>query len=419
MGQGSGGSGSGSRSTNFDINYSFDIYSLQADGQTPTTFERAVENFKGVINHNELKAFDFESPGFEEEIDTRNNPLKLDLQAKELKAGDQITLLSGDPAINWFSREELTTSKDRIEFTLSSKELEDLGVDEFTLVIEDDDTKTPGLQAGGETIDTSLATANGSSENEAIEYIIDNELFSSTDFIRLSAGSIDQSGKIVSEEFGRTEDEFADFTPNEGRPDQPDTDPVLDGDDVITGDNGDNTLDGGEGNNVLRGLDGNDVLTTGAGSDNLDGGNGDDDLSSGAGNDILTGGAGSDLFDCGDGNDTVDGGDGNDDIFGAGGDDLINGGNGDDLLNGGAGQDVLVGDGGADIFEIGTAGGTDIIRDFNYGQDLIGLSDGITFEDLIVTQGDGAAILSYQDQAIASISGGTPGQINESLFSEI
>jgi hypothetical protein len=71
----------------------------------------------------------------------------------------------------------------------------------------------------------------------------------------------------------------------------------------------------------------------------------------------------------------------------------------------------LVGDGGADIFAVSTLGDADILRDFNYGQDLIGLSDGITFEDLIVTQGDGAAILSYQAQAIASI--------NASLFTAI
>jgi Ca2+-binding RTX toxin-like protein len=197
------------------------------------------------------------------------------------------------------------------------------------------------------------------------------------------------------------------------------TDPSLDGDDVLTGDNGDNTLNGGEGNNVLRGLDGFDVLTTGAGSDNLDGGNGDDRLSSGGGNDILTGGAGADNIDGGDGNDTIDGGDGNDSILGGGGDDLLRGGNGDDIINGGAGLDVLVGDGGADVFAVNTLGGADVIRDFNYGQDLIGLSDGITFDDLIVTQGDGAAILSFQDQAIASISGGTPSQVNASLFTTI
>jgi Ca2+-binding RTX toxin-like protein len=212
-----------------------------------------------------------------------------------------------------------------------------------------------------------------------------------------------------------------DVTASGGTPNPPadPTDPVLNGDDVLTGDNGDNTLNGGEGNNVLRGQEGNDVLTAGAGSDNLDGGNGDDRLSSGDGNDTLTGGAGADNIDGGDGNDTIDGGDGNDSILGGGGDDLLRGGNGDDIINGGAGLDVLVGDGGADVFALNTLGGTDVIRDFNYGQDLIGLSDGITFDDLIVTQGDGAAILSYQDQAIASISGGTPGQVNGSLFTTI
>jgi hypothetical protein len=49
----------------------------------------------------------------------------------------------------------------------------------------------------------------------------------------------------------------------------------------------------------------------------------------------------------------------------------------------------------------------------------MGLSDRITFDQLTITQGDDATILSYQDQAIASISGGIPGQINASLFTAI
>ncbi|MEO1671014.1 MAG: Ig-like domain-containing protein, partial [Cyanobacteria bacterium J06631_2] len=70
-------------------------------------------------------------------------------------------------------------------------------------------------------------------------------------------------------------------------PEPPTETPLLDGDDVISGDNGDNTLLGGEGNNILYGFGGDDVLRTGSGSDNLQGDNGDDDLAAGGGKDII------------------------------------------------------------------------------------------------------------------------------------
>jgi Ca2+-binding RTX toxin-like protein len=367
MGRGSGGRGGGRRSNSFDAVYNFDIYSLEADGRTPADFKGAVENFKGQLDDTNANEFDFAVPnvGYEEyEIDTTQNPLTLDLQVNEFKAGEKITLLSGDPVVGTDPSTPSTATSDRLEFTLTSDELTHLGIDEFTLIIEDDDLATPGLQAGGKTIDTALATANGFSENDAIKYIIDDGLFSLIDTIRVSGGSIDRSGQIVSNESEVSGGII--FEPNEGRPDQPGTEnPGTNGDDVLTGDNGDNTLSG-------------------------DGGN-----------------------------DTLTGGDGDDFLFGGDGDDLLNGGNGDDILYGGAGHDVLVGDCGADIFKIDASGGTDVIRDFNYCQDLIGLSDGITFDDLIITQGNGAAIISYQDKAIASVSGANPCQLKESLFTEI
>jgi Ca2+-binding RTX toxin-like protein len=88
-------------------------------------------------------------------------------------------------------------------------------------------------------------------------------------------------------------------------------------------------------------------------------------------------------------------------------------------LSGGEGQDVLIGSGGADIFVINILGDNDMIQDFDFGEDIIGLSDGITFDQLTITQGDGAAILSYQDQAIASVSGATPDQIGADNFTTI
>ena len=195
--------------------------------------------------------------------------------------------------------------------------------------------------------------------------------------------------------------------------------PLLDGDDVISGDNGNNTLLGGEGNNILYGFGGDDVLQTGSGADNLQGDNGNDFLDAGGGNDIITGGRGNDIIDGGDGNDTIDAGGQDDAVFGGSGDDLINGGNGNDTLNGGAGNDVLVGDGGSDVFVVNTLGGTDTIRDFNFSQDVIGLSDGITFDQITISQGNGAAIINFNGQAIGLISGGTPSQFDASKFIEV
>ena len=192
--------------------------------------------------------------------------------------------------------------------------------------------------------------------------------------------------------------------------------PLLNGDDVISGDNGNNIIDGGEGNNILYGFDGDDFLQTGSGSDNLQGNNGNDTLNAGGGNDIITGGDGNDIIDGGDGNDTIDAGSQDDNVFGGSGDDLINGGNGNDTLNGGAGNDVLVGDGGSDIFVLNALGGNDTIRDFNFDHDTIGLSDGITFDQITITQGNGAALVNFNSQTIGSISGGTPNQFDASKF---
>ena len=97
---------------------------------------------------------------------------------------------------------------------------------------------------------------------------------------------------------------------------------------------------------------------------NLDGGNGKDTLN----------GAG--------GNDTLDGGNGKDVLFGAGGDDLLFGGNGKDTLDGGVGNDTLEGGNGKDLFVIAAGEGTDTINDFGRGADLIGLADGLTFDEL-------------------------------------
>jgi Ca2+-binding RTX toxin-like protein len=85
---------------------------------------------------------------------------------------------------------------------------------------------------------------------------------------------------------------------------------------VLTTDSGDiggtgnglaNVITGNGGNNALSGAGGDDVVNGGAGSDNIDGGTGNDTITGGTGDDVMTGGAGNDLlvFAAGFGNDVV------------------------------------------------------------------------------------------------------------------
>ena len=105
------------------------------------------------------------------------------------------------------------------------------------------------------------------------------------------------------------------------------------------------------GMDLLSGGPGNDWLEGGYGADQLDGGDGNDELHGDylddpilGGNDLLSGGAGDDLLLGGAGDDAIYGGDGSD---------RADAGNGDDRLWGGAGSDTLLGDAGADLLHGG------------------------------------------------------------------
>ena len=84
--------------------------------------------------------------------------------------------------------------------------------------------------------------------------------------------------------------------------------------------------------------------------------------------------------------DLISGGNGRDTLSGLDGDDTLNGGRGQDLLIGGSGDDILNGGRGKDTFVIASGQGTDIIEDF--GNDLIGLADGLSFDDLTFSGND-------------------------------
>ncbi len=160
-----------------------------------------------------------------------------------------------------------------------------------------------------------------------------------------------------------------------------------DGDDNVHGGAGDDILLGNAGDDKMRGKDGDDTMSGGDGDDKVDGGDGDDSLFGGAGNDQIKAGDGDDIADGGTGNDNIKGRAGDDILFGNDGDDDLNGGNGEDIILGGAGSDLLTGGGDADTFVYNENDGSDIITDYDRGEDMIDFSCsdiGIeSFEDLL------------------------------------
>ena len=79
---------------------------------------------------------------------------------------------------------------------------------------------------------------------------------------------------------------------------------------------------------------------------------------------------------------------------------------GSDLIHGGAGNDMLSGGGGADIFGFGSNYGSDIIDDFEIGQDRIDFSSHVgiaDISDLIVAQSGDDTIISAADGGDDSI----------------
>ncbi len=139
---------------------------------------------------------------------------------------------------------------------------------------------------------------------------------------------------------------------------------------------------------------------------NLVGDNANNTASGLAGDDIITGNGGNDTLSGNKGNDIISGGTGNDQLLGGKGDDNLNGGEGDDTLIGATGSDLLISGTGRDIFVLGGAG-TDTLIDFQKGQDLIGLSGGLSFNQVRVTEGDFSTTIEIarNGEVIASIPG--------------
>jgi hypothetical protein len=169
----------------------------------------------------------------------------------------------------------------------------------------------------------------------------------------------------------------------------------------LTGSERSDTIDGNAGNDTIFGGLNNDSILGGEGDDLLFGLEDNDFIAGNNGRDIMTGNQGSDSLFGGEGDDTIYGNQDNDILNGGLGDDILNGGLGDDILNGNEGSDILLGGEGSDIFVIELGQQRDIIMDFTDGLDRIGLSNGITFEDLTVVDDNNTLIKDKNNQAIA------------------
>jgi hypothetical protein len=132
------------------------------------------------------------------------------------------------------------------------------------------------------------------------------------------------------------------------------------------------------------------------GNNQLFGGDGDDTIYGSAGDDIIEAGEGNNLIYASEGNNTITAGSGNDEIYAGAGDDIINAGGGDDLvyasegdniIYGGIGDNTVYSGSGSDLFALTTGEGSTTVINFGVGQDLLGLTDGLTFEQLSITQG--------------------------------
>ncbi len=160
-----------------------------------------------------------------------------------------------------------------------------------------------------------------------------------------------------------------------------------DGNDTLYGGADNNILDGGEGNNLIYGGEGQNTVLAGAGNDEIYTSTGNDIISAGDGNNLIHAGKGKNTIATGAGNDTIYTRAGNDFIYAGAGDDLIYAGRGDNIIYGGTGNNTIHSGRGHDLFVLTPGEGASTISHFDINKDLLGLTDGLTFDQLSITQG--------------------------------
>lgn len=118
------------------------------------------------------------------------------------------------------------------------------------------------------------------------------------------------------------------------------------------------------------------------------------------------------------GNDTLYGNNGNDTLYGGVGTDILNGSNGNDVLNGGTGNDTLTGDNGADRFVLAIGEGKDTITDFQDGTDKLGLTGGLSFGQLTISNSGSNTLISLTNggEQLAVLTGINASKITSADF---
>jgi Ca2+-binding RTX toxin-like protein len=187
-------------------------------------------------------------------------------------------------------------------------------------------------------------------------------------------------------------------------------------DDNLRGEGGNDIIRGRGGDDTLRGLSGDDRLIGGGGSDRLIGGSGDDNLRGNGGDDRLKGGSGNDRLTGNGGGDRLLGQSGDDLLNGGGGNDRLKGGAGSDELMGGRGDDILIGGSDSDIFVLKNRQGTELIRDFNIGEDVIRLQGSLSFDDLSFEQQGRNTAIEAGRETLATLRGVQANQLDRASF---
>jgi hypothetical protein len=199
----------------------------------------------------------------------------------------------------------------------------------------------------------------------------------------------------------------------------------FDGNDTLFGDNDNDWLWGGDGDDFLNGNRGEDTLFGGNGNDTLHGGKGNDFLYGQEGDDVLfgdddqdflCGGNGNDFLNGNRGDDTLFGGEGNDTLHGGKDNDILNGGNGNDVLWGDLGNDTLIGGAGQDTFVFREGDGVNLVVDFEVGIDRLGLAEGLTFEQLNITQGTGVTNITVGGELLVILNNVNASMITQADF---
>ncbi|MDJ0618785.1 MAG: GDSL-type esterase/lipase family protein [Calothrix sp. MO_192.B10] len=115
-----------------------------------------------------------------------------------------------------------------------------------------------------------------------------------------------------------------------------------------------------------------------------------------------------------------------DNIIGTSYNDVLTGNSSDNILVGGMGNDMLTGNGGVDKFVLASEHGVDTITDFQLDQDLLVLTNGLTYEQItIVSAGDfgynpqDALILNQNQEQLAIIIGVQPNTLTPNHFTTV